>query len=92
MVLIERLRRDRKWSGRRIAVELAAEGTVVSVRTVGRHLADLGLNRRSFLDPTGQGRDQREQEHDRDLDHQEQQHAPESRPELVVAEGGDVVA
>ena len=54
VVRIERLRRHRKWSARRIALELAAQGTVVSVRTVGRHLAHLGLNRRRFLDPTGQ--------------------------------------
>ncbi|MBY8853414.1 IS481 family transposase, partial [Saccharothrix sp. MB29] len=50
----ERLRRARMWAARRIALELAAQGTVVSVRTVGRHLAHLGLNRRRFLDPTGQ--------------------------------------
>ncbi|CCH32829.1 hypothetical protein BN6_55695 [Saccharothrix espanaensis DSM 44229] len=49
----ERLRRDRKWSARRIALELDAEGTTISVRTVGRHLVHLGLNRRRFLDPTG---------------------------------------
>lgn len=53
MIRIERLRRDRKWSARRIALELAADGVTVSVRTVGRHLAHLGLNRRRFLDPTG---------------------------------------
>lgn len=51
---IEQLRRTRRWSGRRIALELAAEGTVVSVRTVGRHLAQRGLNRRRFLDPNGE--------------------------------------
>ena len=51
---IERLRRDRKWSARRIALELNAEGVVISVRTVGRHLVQLGLNHRRFLDPTGQ--------------------------------------
>ncbi|WP_374065117.1 IS481 family transposase [Actinokineospora auranticolor] len=54
VVRIEWLRRDRKWSARRIALELAAEGTTVSVRTVGRHLAHLGLNRRRFLDPIGE--------------------------------------
>ncbi|TQJ01656.1 helix-turn-helix domain-containing protein [Amycolatopsis cihanbeyliensis] len=53
VVRIERLRRDRKWSARRIAQELAGEGMAISVRTVGRHLAQLGLNRRRFLDPTG---------------------------------------
>lgn len=51
---IEQLCRTRKWSARRIALDLAAEGTVVSVRTVGRHLAQRGLNRRRFLDPNGE--------------------------------------
>jgi transposase len=46
---IEALRRERKWSARRIALELAAVGVAVSVRTVSRHLAHLGLNRRRFL-------------------------------------------
>lgn len=50
---IEQLRRTRKYSARRIATELAAEGITISVRTVGRHLLHLGLNRRRFLDPTG---------------------------------------
>lgn len=50
---IESLRRERKWSARRIALELAADGITISVRTVSRHLARLGLNRRRFLDPTG---------------------------------------
>lgn len=51
---IEQMRRTRKWSARRIALELAVEGIPVSVRTVGRHLLRLGLNRRRFLDPAGQ--------------------------------------
>lgn len=51
---IEQLRRDRKWSAQRIASELAGEGRSVSVRTVSRHLARLGLNRRRFLDPSGE--------------------------------------
>ncbi|QIS02591.1 IS481 family transposase [Nocardia brasiliensis] len=51
---IELLRRTRKWSARRISLELAAEGTRISVRTVGRHLVRLGLNRRRFLDPNGE--------------------------------------
>ena len=51
---IETLRRSRKWSARRIALELTAEGTRISVRTVGRHLVRLGLNRRRFLDPAGE--------------------------------------
>lgn len=50
---IEQLRRQRKYSARRIATELAAEGITISVRTVGWHLLQLGLNRRRFLDPTG---------------------------------------
>ena len=51
---IERLRRDRKYSARRIAHELVGEGITVSVRTVSRQLVHLGLNRRRFLDPTGE--------------------------------------
>ncbi|TDQ04824.1 transposase IS481 family protein [Labedaea rhizosphaerae] len=54
VVRIERLRRDRKYSARRITLELASEGIVISVRTVSRHLVHLGLNRRRFLDPTGE--------------------------------------
>ncbi|MFI6026562.1 IS481 family transposase [Amycolatopsis magusensis] len=50
---IEQLRRQRKYSARRIATELAVEGVTISVRTVGRQLLHLGLNRRRFLDPTG---------------------------------------
>ena len=52
---IEKLRRDKKWSARRIAHELSSYGTTISVRTVSRQLALLGLNRRKFLDPTGEG-------------------------------------
>ena len=51
---IEQLRRHHKHSARRIALELAGEGITISVRTVSRHLAHLGLNRRKFLDPTGE--------------------------------------
>jgi hypothetical protein len=40
---IEQLRRDRKYSARRIATELAADGITISVRTVSRHLLHLGL-------------------------------------------------
>ncbi len=50
---IERLRRERKWSARRIAGELATDGHQVSVSTVGRWLVRLGINRRRFLDPNG---------------------------------------
>jgi hypothetical protein len=53
IVRIEQLRRERKWSARRIATELRTEGTSVSVRTVSRHLHRLGLNQRRVLDPAG---------------------------------------
>ena len=51
---IERMRREHKWSARRIAHELGSQGTVISVRTVSRHLLALGLNRRRFIDPSGE--------------------------------------
>ncbi|MBT2511791.1 helix-turn-helix domain-containing protein [Streptomyces sp. ISL-98] len=50
---IERMRRKRKWSASRIAFELEQDGTPVSRRTVTRLLAQLGLNRRHFIDPNG---------------------------------------
>ncbi|WP_406163829.1 IS481 family transposase [Streptomyces sp. NBC_00882] len=50
---IEELRRSHKWSAARIAFELQAEGTAISRRTVSRHLNALGLNRRKFIDPSG---------------------------------------
>ncbi|EST18940.1 hypothetical protein M878_44295 [Streptomyces roseochromogenus subsp. oscitans DS 12.976] len=50
---IEQLRRDNKWSARRIALELAGQGVRISERTVGRWLARLGINHRRFLDPYG---------------------------------------
>ncbi|MFJ2022149.1 IS481 family transposase [Streptomyces nodosus] len=50
---IEKMRRTHKWSAARIAHELAADGTQVSRRTISRHLADLGLNTRRFIDPSG---------------------------------------
>ncbi|MBT2493308.1 IS481 family transposase [Streptomyces sp. ISL-96] len=50
---IEQLRRDNKWSARRIALELANQGVQISERTVGRWLARLGINHRRFLDPDG---------------------------------------
>lgn len=53
VVRIEDLRRGYKWSAARIAFELQVEGIDVSRRTVSRHLAALGLNRRRFIDPTG---------------------------------------
>jgi transposase len=54
VVRIETMRRDHKWSARRISSEPASEGVTVSTRTVSRHLVHLGLNRRRFLDPTGE--------------------------------------
>lgn len=50
---IEQLRRDNKWSARRITLELANQGVRISERTVGRWLARLGINHRRFLDPDG---------------------------------------
>lgn len=51
---IESMRREKKWSASRIAFELHADGVAVSRRTVTRHLAQLGLNRRRFIDPNGE--------------------------------------
>ncbi len=50
---IEKMRRTDKRSAARIAHELAADQTQVSRRTISRRLADLGLNRRKFIDPSG---------------------------------------
>jgi transposase InsO family protein len=50
---IEQLRRDRKYSAARIALELGLDGHQVSVRTVGRWLARLGINHRRHLDTDG---------------------------------------
>lgn len=65
VVRIETMRRVHKWSARRISIELAAEGVTVSVRTVRRHLAHLGLNRRWFLDPSGENNRQPQRIHAR---------------------------
>ena len=51
---IEELRRKHKWSASRIAFELHADGVAISRRAVTRHLAELGLNRRRFIDPNGE--------------------------------------
>jgi transposase len=51
---IETMRRERKWSASRIAFELEQDGTPVSRRTITRVLAQLGLNRRRFMDPNGE--------------------------------------
>ncbi|QHY96674.1 IS2 transposase TnpB [Streptomyces sp. S4.7] len=53
MEQIETWRREHKWSAARIAFELHDTGTTVSRRTVSRLLAQLGLNRRRFIDPDG---------------------------------------
>jgi transposase InsO family protein len=53
VVEIERLRREKKWSARLIAVELAEQGHRVSTATVSRWLVRLGLNRRRWLDTDG---------------------------------------
>jgi transposase InsO family protein len=50
---IERMRREHKWSAARITFELDHVGVQVSRRTVSRILANLQLNRRRFIDPTG---------------------------------------
>lgn len=50
---IEEMRREHKWSASRIAFELHQGGTPVSRRTITRLLAQLGLNRRKFIDPNG---------------------------------------
>lgn len=51
---IEAMRREHKWSASRIAFELSQEGAPVSRRTITRLLAQLGLNRRKFIDPNGE--------------------------------------
>lgn len=53
MARIGRMRREHKWSASRIALELRADDTAISRRTVTRHLNQLGLNRRRFIDPDG---------------------------------------
>ncbi|GAA1538959.1 hypothetical protein GCM10007269_37220 [Microbacterium murale] len=51
---IEQLRREWKWSASRITFELHAHGVTISRRTITRHLAQLGLNHRRFIDPNGE--------------------------------------
>ncbi|WP_166352562.1 IS481 family transposase [Phytoactinopolyspora limicola] len=51
---IEAMRREHKWSASRIAFELHEDGTSVSRRTITRLLAQLGLNRRKFIDSNGE--------------------------------------
>lgn len=50
---IETMRREHKWAASRIAFELEQKGTPVSRRTITRLLAQLGLNQRRSIDPTG---------------------------------------
>lgn len=52
--LIDRWRRDHKWSARRITAELAVHGYHCCVRTVSRWLKRLGIARRRDLDPSGE--------------------------------------
>lgn len=47
------MRRDNKWSARRITLELVGLGVRISERTVSRWLARVGINHRRFLDPDG---------------------------------------
>ncbi|MFC8246502.1 helix-turn-helix domain-containing protein [Streptomyces chartreusis] len=54
LALVEELRRTHKWSAARIAFELAQAGPPISRRTVNRHLAEIGINRRRFIDPSGE--------------------------------------
>src|SRR5699024_5907805 len=51
---IESMRREHERSASRIAFELEQAGTPVSRRTITRLLAQLGLNRRKFIDPNGE--------------------------------------
>ena len=52
--MIDSWRREKKWSARRIALELADRGHHYCVRTIGRWLERLGISRRRDLDPTGE--------------------------------------
>lgn len=47
------MRRDHKWSARQITHELNADGITISMSTVTRWLARLGLNRRRWLEIDG---------------------------------------
>lgn len=49
---IEAMRREHKWSASRITFEINETGIAISRRTVTRLLAQIGLNRRRFIDPT----------------------------------------
>ncbi|MGJ0197081.1 helix-turn-helix domain-containing protein, partial [Micrococcus luteus] len=58
---IEALRRDQKWSARRIHHHLVSEGHQLCLRTVGRWLHRLGISRLPDLAPTGEDLRQRPQ-------------------------------
>ncbi|MGW3600680.1 hypothetical protein [Streptomyces sp. NPDC005167] len=49
--MVERMRHEHRCSTARIAFELNSIGVVISRRTVTQLLAQLGLNRRQFIDP-----------------------------------------
>lgn len=51
---IEQMRCDHKWSASRIGFELAQEHFAISRRTITRAFAQLGPNRRRFIDPAGE--------------------------------------
>ncbi|OBJ95429.1 transposase [Mycolicibacterium fortuitum] len=51
---IETWRREHKWSANRITYELVELGFSINRRTVTRHLTQLGLGRRRFIDPGGE--------------------------------------
>jgi len=53
VTLIETWRREHKWSARAIHLELTRRGHDVSLATVGRWLARLGISRRRDIDPDG---------------------------------------
>lgn len=55
------LRRSHKWSAARIAFELSQQDVPVSRRTVSRVLAQLQLNRRRFIDPSGESKHEPQQ-------------------------------
>ena len=50
---IDTWRRKHKWSAQRITDELSELGITISRRTVTRHLTQLGLGKRRFIDPGG---------------------------------------
>lgn len=51
---IEKMRREHTWSASRVAFELDQSGSPVSRPTITRLPAQLGLNRRTFIDPNGE--------------------------------------